>query len=205
MKKILAAASVLLALCIGGMTVVAAEAAKPAAKSAKTPVMMTEEELVAYFKALSVADFAKTVASAVHGTNRSFGIRAVSAAMTVMNSASAEKRAEYVAELKKALPELQFVDEPGIGKVAIVVTAGNSLFANNMGADATTDALVGGNSTKIADTLGNTPAGRSAIRENDDDDTGRSYGGRTNKDDDDKEEHESYISRPPRKSSKGSN
>ena len=170
MKKILAAASVLLALCIGGMTVVAAEAAKPAAKSAKTPVMMTEEELVAYFKALSVADFAKTVASAVHGTNRSFGIRAVSAAMTVMNSASAEKRAEYVAELKKTIPELQFVDEPGVGKVAIVVTAGNSLFANNMGADATTDALVGGNSTRIATDITDVKPGSTGSDDDDDDD-----------------------------------
>ena len=117
MKKLLAAASVLLALCIGGMTVFAAEAVKPAAKTnAKTPAMMTEDELVAYLKSLSVADFAKTVASAIHGTNRSFGIRAVSAAMTVMNSASAEKRAEYVAELKKSIPELAFVDEPGVGR-----------------------------------------------------------------------------------------
>ena len=149
MKKMIAVASVLLALCIGGMPIFAADAAKPAANSAKTPAMMTEEELVAYLKSLSVADFAKAVASAVRSTNRSFGIRAVSAAMTVMNSATAEKRAEYVAELKKTVPALVFVDEPGLGRVAMVVTPANSIFTNTMGADASRDAIVGGNSSRI--------------------------------------------------------
>ena len=168
MKKILAAVSVLLALCIGGMSTFAAEAAKPAAKSAaKSPVMMTEEELVAYLKSLSIADFAKTIASAIHGTNRSFGIRAVSAAMTVMSEASPEKRAEYVAELKKTIPELRFSETPGVAKVAIIVTPANSPFTNTMGADETTDALVGGNATRIANPPSEKPSEPSEEEEED--------------------------------------